>query len=151
MMRDARQRGLWSTMAALRSGKLGMSEYLVGEDALGNKYYENPSVLNSNSRWVEYAEISRGESVDSLKIPPEWHMWVHKMVDEPPTKAPPVHPKYQGMVEPNRTGTKDAYVPPHNPRSKNFIGHAKESVEYWDPSKPKPKLVSSERDVLDLK
>ena len=40
----------------------------VGTDQFGNKYYSN----SKGKRWVVY--INR---VESSKIPPEWHSWIH--------------------------------------------------------------------------
>ena len=43
---------------------------LVGEDNLGNKYYES----KSGKRWVIYSDI-----IDASKIPVEWYSWIHFM------------------------------------------------------------------------
>ena len=40
----------------------------VGEDHLGNKYYEN----KNGKRWIIYADI-----IDASKIPVEWYSWMH--------------------------------------------------------------------------
>ena len=56
---------------------------LVGSDEIGNKYYTNSNNhadLNAK-RWV----IFSGE-IEASKIPPHWHAWLHKTIDEPPIK-----------------------------------------------------------------
>ena len=40
----------------------------VGEDELGNKYYES----KSGKRWVIYSD-----TIDASKIPVEWYSWMH--------------------------------------------------------------------------
>jgi NADH:ubiquinone oxidoreductase subunit len=80
----------------------------IGEDAYGNKYYEDPRRIGPAGkprRWVIYT----GEA-DASKVPPEWHGWLHYIFDEPPgsdyqAKA------WQKPHIPNRTGTPGAYRP----------------------------------------
>ena len=50
----------------------------VGEDELGNVYYEN---REKSKRWV----IFNGE-IEASKVSPDWHGWLHHTWDEPPTK-----------------------------------------------------------------
>ena len=40
----------------------------VGDDELGNKYYES----KNGKRWVIYAD-----TIDASKIPVEWYSWMH--------------------------------------------------------------------------
>ena len=40
----------------------------IGIDEFGNKYYSN----SANKRWVVYKN-----EIESTKIPPEWHAWIH--------------------------------------------------------------------------
>ena len=40
----------------------------VGKDEFGNKYYTN----KKGKRWAIYKNY-----VESSKIPPEWHLWIH--------------------------------------------------------------------------
>ena len=42
----------------------------VGQDYLGNKYYES----KSGKRWVIYSS-----EIDASKIPVEWYSWIHFM------------------------------------------------------------------------
>src|ERR1051325_9932559 len=60
---------------------------LVGQDEQGNRYYRTAGgkidpTLGFERRWViynGYAEASR--------IPPEWHGWIHHVVDTAPTET----------------------------------------------------------------
>ena len=73
---------------------------LTGTDEFGNKYYSN----SSNKRWVIYKN-----RIESSKIPPEWHLWIHS------TKAPKPENKkkfsWQKSHKENLTGTQSAYKP----------------------------------------
>ena len=73
----------------------------VGLDKFGNKYYEN----SKKKRWVIYKK-----NVESSKIPPEWHLWIHFL-----TKNKPLNDRnkfsWQKDHEENLTGTEKAYKP----------------------------------------
>ena len=78
---------------------------LVGNDDLGNKYYES----KNGKRWVIYAN-----TVDASKIPVEWYSWIHFM----PNKVEKDHnlKKYdwQKPHQSNQTGTENAHHPNRN-------------------------------------
>jgi len=48
----------------------------AGEDQFGNKYYSN----SRGRRWVIYKN-----NIESSKIPPEWHSWVHFLTRNTPS------------------------------------------------------------------
>ena len=77
----------------------------VGEDHLGNKYYQN----KSGKRWVIY----KGE-VEASKIPVEWYSWIHQTNN----KIENLHnfKKYNWQKDsiPNQTGSKNYYHPKKN-------------------------------------
>ncbi|KAA9005643.1 NADH:ubiquinone oxidoreductase subunit NDUFA12 [Histidinibacterium aquaticum] len=75
----------------------------VGEDDQGNLYYRN---ADDSKRWV----IFNGE-VEGSRIAPEWHGWLHRTWDEPPTEKPLKHQPWEKEHLPNLTGTDDAYAP----------------------------------------
>ena len=79
---------------------------VVGTDAFGNRYYrgrKTPAGVRER-RWVVYV----GEP-EASKVPAEWHIWLHHMADAPlPESSRKV---WQKQHIPNRTGTRDAYVP----------------------------------------
>ena len=74
----------------------------VGRDEFGNKYYSN----SKGKRWVIYAN-----RVESSKIPPEWHLWIHHLVKNKPSDEINNF-SWQKKYEENLTGTKRAYKPP---------------------------------------
>ena len=78
-----------------------LSGKLVGIDEFGNKYYSN----KKGKRWVIYKN-----KVESSKIPPEWHLWIHFLTaNKPSENLKKFH--WQKKHQENLTGTKDAYKP----------------------------------------
>ena len=73
----------------------------VGSDEFGNKYYSN----SRKKRWVIYKN-----NVESTKIPPEWHLWIHFMTQNIPSDNANKF-SWQKKHEENLTGTKQAYKP----------------------------------------
>ena len=74
---------------------------LAGIDEFGNKYYSN----SKGKRWVIYES-----NVESSKIPPEWHSWIHFMNNKLPNKDVKKY-SWQKKFQENLTGTKNAYKP----------------------------------------
>ena len=72
-----------------------------GGDEFGNKYYSN----SNGKRWVVY-----NSQVESSKIPPEWHLWIHFLTKNKPD-ANIKKFQWQKKYEENLTGTKKAYKP----------------------------------------
>ena len=75
----------------------------VGEDDQGNTFYET---RDGKRRWVIYA----GEA-EASRISPEWHGWLHRTWEEPPTKAPIPRKAWEKPHKENMTGTALAYAP----------------------------------------
>ena len=73
----------------------------VGQDDFGNKYYSN----SRGKRWVVYKT-----NVESSKIPPEWHQWIHFSTTKKPSDYS-VKFNWQKKHEENLTGTSKAYKP----------------------------------------
>ena len=73
----------------------------VGEDKFGNKYYSSAK----GKRWVIYKN-----RVESSKIPPEWHLWIHFLKTNKPSQELATF-KWQKSHEENLTGTDKAYKP----------------------------------------
>lgn len=149
---EARWRGLWGTVVALKLNKFGSMKNFVHEDEFGNRYFENRHTTYGRDRWIEYSER---KNPDSSRVPPEWHAWLHHIVDERPSEKPLLKKSWEKEVTGNLTGTQNAYAPVHNPLSRNFVGLAKEKTMAWDPKsdtgvvKGKPGLA--EMDIYDLK
>jgi len=96
---------------------------LVGEDAQGNRFYET---RDQKRRWV----IFSGDA-EASKIPPDWHGWLHRTYDEPPTKAPLAHKVWEKPHQENQTGTSAAYAPAGSIRRDNPA--ERRDYEAWQP------------------
>ena len=73
----------------------------IGRDQFGNKYYSN----SKGKRWVIYKN-----DIESSKIPPNWHSWIHFLtIKEPPNKEKKF--LWQKQHEENLTGTERAHKP----------------------------------------
>lgn len=79
----------------------------VGEDALGNVYFEAKKARGSElrRRWVMY----RGSN-DVSRVSPEWHGWLRGQLDVTPDQLPAPR-AWVKPPTPNQTGTRDAYRP----------------------------------------
>ncbi|KAI8374118.1 NADH ubiquinone oxidoreductase subunit NDUFA12-domain-containing protein [Radiomyces spectabilis] len=93
---------------------------LVGVDANGNQYFENNDEISGRERWVEYASVDP----DSGDIAPEWHGWLARIVQEPPTEMKIEAQKFWGQPTPNFTGTRKAY---------RTYSTTKPKVSAWEP------------------
>ena len=74
---------------------------LIGRDQFGNKYYSN----SKGRRWVIYKD-----NIESSKIPPEWHSWIHFLKINKPSNEEKKF-SWQRQYEENLTGTTRAYKP----------------------------------------
>lgn len=101
----------------------------VGEDRLGNVYYQGKRIRNGmRRRWVIY-----NGSNDASRVPPEWHSWLHHQVEDLPDVSLPPPRRWEKEAVANMTGTRLAYRPPgaleaggHRPRSAG-------DYEAWNP------------------
>jgi len=75
----------------------------VGEDSQGNVFYNN---ADDSKRWV----IFNGE-IEASKVDPDWHGWLHRTWDEPPSDKPLAHKPWEQPHQENLTGTALAYAP----------------------------------------
>ena len=73
----------------------------VGKDEFNNKYYSN----SRGKRWVIY-----NSRVESSKIPPEWHLWIHFLTNNKPCDKK-IKFNWQKKHEENLTGTTRKYQP----------------------------------------
>ena len=73
----------------------------VGKDEFGNKYYSN----SKGKRWVIYKS-----TIESSRIPPEWHLWIHFLSKNKPSDNLTKF-NWQKKHEENLTGTIKAYKP----------------------------------------
>lgn len=80
----------------------------VGEDALGNRYFEGGADMHGRPRrWVMYKGAN-----DSSRVPPEWFSWLHHQIDDVPDRALPPVRQWEQAPLPNLTGSALAYRPP---------------------------------------
>ncbi|CAG8500515.1 6830_t:CDS:2 [Funneliformis caledonium] len=84
-----------------RAGTL--DDRVLESDRVNSAYF---SLLSEGrDRWVDYAK----HYGDASQIPPEWHSWIHKITEDPPTIDPPPRPKYLSPFNENFTGTRKAF------------------------------------------
>ena len=95
----------------------------VGEDEQRNVFYET---RDGRQRWVIY----NGE-VEASRVSPEWHGWLHRTFDEPPTKAPLVRKDWEKAHVSNMTGTEAAYAPAGSLRRAAPV--ERRDYEAWQP------------------
>ena len=99
---------------------------LVGTDSFGNRYYRE---RRGERRWVIYngpAEASR--------VPPEWHGWLHHIVDHPPDDEAVADHPWQLPHRPNMTGTPQAYRPPGSTLRSGRRAGATGDYDAWSPA-----------------
>ncbi len=80
----------------------------VGTDEFGNSYYRAPETIKGygEKRYVVYRDLAEPST-----IPPGWHLWMHHVVDTPPSASDPRPREWQKPHRANMTGTPDAYRP----------------------------------------
>jgi NADH:ubiquinone oxidoreductase subunit len=79
----------------------------VGQDELGNIYYEGDKNADGNPRrWVVYNGYAEASA-----IPPGWHGWMHHRVDTPPSAETYLPHEWEKEHKLNLTGTAGAYHP----------------------------------------
>ncbi len=76
----------------------------VGEDTQGNRYYRDRR--NPKRRWVIYNGM-----VEASRVPPEWHGWLHNIVNDLPSETGYKPRAWEKAHLPNLTGTEMAYRP----------------------------------------
>ncbi|MGV6848507.1 MAG: NADH:ubiquinone oxidoreductase subunit NDUFA12 [Marinibacterium sp.] len=95
----------------------------VGNDDQGNVYYRTK---DDSRRWVIY----NGEA-EASRIAPDWHAWLHRMTDMPPSQTPLPHKPWEKPHHENLTGTPEAYVPPGSLRRPDPVERT--DYEAWSP------------------
>ncbi len=94
----------------------------VGEDDLGNKYYQT---ADGRRRWVIY-----NGPIEGSRVPAEWHGWLHHTFDNRPGNNPLPKQSWEKPSVPNMTGTPQAY---HPKGSLAVGGTARADYEAWQP------------------
>ena len=95
----------------------------VGEDGQGNLYFRDH---RDKRRWVIY-----NGKVEASRVSPEWHGWLHKTWDKPPSEEEIIKKKWEKPHQENLTGSALAYTPSGSIRNKKV----KETNDYepWIP------------------
>ncbi|NQV57837.1 MAG: NADH:ubiquinone oxidoreductase subunit NDUFA12 [Rhodospirillales bacterium] len=103
---------------------------LVGKDEFGHRYYRGMGrkLHGRERRWVVYKGI-----VEASKVPPEWHAWLHHMVEDPLTEEAATAKDWQKSHLPNLTGTKAAYRPQGHDLRGGVRAPATGDYDAWTP------------------
>lgn len=91
-------------MGILDRIKLKFAYNMVGRDIYGNEYYESKKcdMKNKFKRAVKYKGV-----VESTKIPPMWHAWIHGIKESVPSISDSKIENWQREHIPNLTGTQE--------------------------------------------
>ena len=102
----------------------------VGRDEFGNRYYleRGRRRHGHRRRWVMYS----GEP-EASKVPPRWHAWLHRMVDELPSESAVRKWPWEKEHIPNPTGTPEAYRPSGHVLKGGRRAKATGDYEPWRP------------------
>jgi NADH:ubiquinone oxidoreductase subunit len=93
----------------------------VGEDAQGNIFYRT---ADDSRRWVIY-----NGDIEASRIDPDWHGWLHRTWDAPPTDKPLAHKSWEQPHQENLTGTMAAYAPAGSLKQAKLA--ARDDYEAW--------------------
>ena len=107
---------------------------LVGKDYDGNKYYKSNISYGTKKekRWVLYKKDD-----DPTNIDPNWHAWLHHVVEDIPNSKKNKNYYWQKKISPNYTGTKKAYLPTGHILNKERKIKKFKNYESWTPNKKK--------------
>jgi len=96
----------------------------IGVDEFGNRYYRD----RKGRRWVLY-----NGTVEASRVPCEWHGWLHRTFENPPTVEPMKRKLWEKEHRPNLTGTAMAYRPDGSLASGGRRAPATGDYEAWRP------------------
>ncbi|MFB2531404.1 NADH:ubiquinone oxidoreductase subunit NDUFA12 [Paracoccus sp. p4-l81] len=112
----------WNTSTLNTAFSTWLRGKKVGEDALGNVYYQS----KDGKRWVIY----KG-TIEASRISPEWHGWLHYTWDHPPTEVALPRKGWEQPHQENLTGTAGAYLPAGSLRRAEPM--PRRDYEAWQP------------------
>ena len=95
----------------------------VGSDAQGNVFYRTK---DDSRRWVIFNGL-----IEASKVSPDWHGWLHRTWNEPPTDKPLAHKAWERPHQENLTGSTAAYAPTGSIRRSETT--ARTDYEPWVP------------------
>jgi NADH:ubiquinone oxidoreductase subunit len=100
----------WNGATIGQKFHIGRRGVFIGQDELGNRYYEardnRDSYDDRKRRWVIYNGYA-----EASKVTPDWHGWLRYTFDEPPTTHPLPRRAWEKDHRPNLTGTVHAWRP----------------------------------------
>lgn len=101
----------------------------VGTDSIGNTYWQGGrDTAGEVRRWVIYDGAN-----DVSRVPPEWHSWLTRQIDDVPDRSLPPPRHLQKPPVPNMTGTALAYRPAGALEKGGQRAAATGDYEAWDP------------------
>ena len=95
----------------------------VGKDGSGNIFFRDK---DDRRRWV----IFNGE-VEASRVSAEWHGWLHRTWDEPPTEKPLSKKSWEIEHKPNVTGSLASYKPSGSLKRRDI--EERRDYEAWSP------------------
>ena len=95
----------------------------VGEDGSGNIFFRDK---DDRRRWV----IFNGE-VEASRVSANWHGWLHRTWDEPPTEKPLPKKSWEIDHRPNVTGSLDSHKPSGSLNRRDI--KKRRDYEAWSP------------------
>lgn len=101
----------------------------VGEDALGNVYYQGGKTVDGRPR----RQVIYDGANDASRVPPEWHAWLHNQVDDVPDASLPPARRWEKEPRANVTGTIAAYRPKGAMEQGGVRAQATGDYEAWAP------------------
>ncbi|MFM9978861.1 MAG: NADH:ubiquinone oxidoreductase subunit NDUFA12 [Sphingomonadaceae bacterium] len=101
----------------------------VGEDTLGNIYFEGKPLPDGRKR---RHVVYKGAN-DASRVPPEWHGWLHHQVEGLPDQSLPPVRRWEKEAQANLTGTREAYRPAGALEAGGKRATATGDYEAWSP------------------
>ncbi|MGI4879866.1 MAG: NADH-ubiquinone oxidoreductase subunit NDUFA12 family protein, partial [Janthinobacterium lividum] len=87
-----------------------------------------PGAGGEQRRWVIYNGVP-----EASRIPPEWHLWLHKTVSTTPEERPLKPRVWEKPWIPNATGTPTAHAPSGSLAVTTQRARATGDYEAWSP------------------
>ena len=117
-------------MKFLNDLKILLFSIKVGEDEYGNQYYEDKKTYDGKrkKRFVRYNGI-----VESSKVPPMWHAWLHHVENNKPKKNRKSY-EWKKSHLPNLTGTIYANRPEGSLFKSGERQKSHADYESWNPN-----------------
>ena len=67
------------------------------------------------------------------RTPPEWHMWLHRQIQSPPSEQPVPAKVWEKAWQANPTGSLDAHAPSGSLNASGVRARATGDYEAWVP------------------